>query len=462
MADTSHAAFLLARQCWPDRGQDKRILAPAKLIYEAWQAASSDTRRIALDAALASGLTRLPGRDSERAQCRDLTLFGPPLPGPPSALRPLTSEQVKALGVVPPSTDRPRRASVPPARSLSAPPSSRKGGARKAARAAAPAIALEPAIGRAPVPAVEDPPSSPDGGGSPAKRAGSGRDRSPSRSRSPSSERTRSPPATSQRVAELERMLAAQEERIRQLFAQQLAEPHEDVSSAYVVLDEVWQLLGKHPTEDRCSWLSIPALKRREIGEIVRTQSGTYPHFPCELDVIGGMKKLPGVKDAQITLLDFAQTEVVKFMRTNARTVRLSGTVFSRTLEMQQDLASFIDENPHATEIPLDWVSEFIDKLVGATRGTFATSIDMQTVLRLAVSHRLEKALKVDHLTTSNPLKAEREDFIPPTAMRRIEDAAKRNLDLSWALDQARGKDSFSGRRPENSSRGGKSDYARQ
>ena len=124
-------------------------------------------------------------------------------------------------------------------------------------------------------------------------------------------------------------MLAAQEERIRQLFAQQLAEPHEDVSSAYVVLDEVWHLLGKHPTEDKCSWLSIPALKRREIGEIVRAQSGTYPHFPCELDVIGGMKKLPGVKDAQITLLDFAQTEVVKFMRTNARTVRLSGIVYA-------------------------------------------------------------------------------------------------------------------------------------
>ncbi len=140
------------------------------------------------------------------------------------------------------------------------------------------------------------------------------------------------------------------------------------MSSAYVVLDEVWHLLGKHPTEERCSWLSIPALKRREIGEIVRTQSGTYPKFPCELDVIGGMKKLPGVKDAQITLLDFAQTEVVKFMRSNARTVRLSGTVFSRTVEMQQDLATFIEENPHATEIPLDWVLEFVDKLEGAVR----------------------------------------------------------------------------------------------
>jgi hypothetical protein len=83
-------------------------------------------------------------------------------------------------------------------------------------------------------------------------------------------------------------------------------------------------------------------------------------------------------------------------------------------------------------------------------------------VLRLAVSHNLEKALKVDHLTTVNPLKAKRKDFIPPSAMRWIEDAAKRNLDLSWALDQSLGKASFSGRRPENASRGGKTDYARQ
>ncbi len=50
-------------------------------------------------------------------------------------------------------------------------------------------------------------------------------------------------------------------------------------------------------------------------------------------------------------------------------------------------------------------------------------SLDTQTTLRLAVSQRLEKVLKVDHLTT-NPLKAEREDFIPPLVLKRIEDAA--------------------------------------
>ena len=463
MADTSRADFLLARQCWPERGREDLIPAAARSIYEAWQAASPDARRLALDAAMASGLTRAPGKDTERAQCRDLTLFGSPLPGPRSALRPLTTEQVHALGIVPPSSARPRRSTLAAesggsqARSLSEPPPKRQGRGQRRVHE-----------GSETIPRSKDDPSSADGGGSPDKRIRGGRE-SPSRSRSParseSSEHRpidNAPPATDRRVAELERILAVQEERIKQLFAQQLAEPHEDVSSAYVVLDEVWQRLGKHPTEDKCSWLNIPALKLREISEIVRTQSGTYPHFPCELDVVGGMKKLPGVKDAQISLLDFAQAEVTKFMRANSRTVRLSGTAYSRSLEMQHDLASFIEGDPEVREIPVEWVMEFVDKIVGTTRGTFVASIDAQTTLRLSVSHRLEKAMKVDHLTTINPLKAEREDFIPPNAMKRIEDAAKRNLDLSWALDQALGKASFSGRRPENSSRGGKADYARQ
>ncbi len=268
--------------------------------------------------------------------------------------------------------------------------------------------------------------------------------------------------AGNRRVAELDRKLAQQDERIRQLFAQHLAELHEDVSSAYVVLDEVWQKIGRDKTEDRCFWLNINALKKREIGEIMRLHSGTFPHFPCELDFIGTMKRIPGVKeDAQLTLVDFARTEVAKFMRSNARTVTHEWEGFSRVLEMQLDLADFLANDPTATEIPLDWVVEFVDKVVGISRGTFAMSLDTQTALRLAVSHRLEKAMKVEHLAT-NPLKAEREDFIPPLVIQRIEDAVKRNLDLAWALDEATGKQSFSGRHPANASRGGKTDYARR
>jgi hypothetical protein len=130
MSDAFHnAAFVQARKCWPSRGHEALLPAAAKQIYDSWMAAPPDERRIALDAALASGLTRTPGRDSDRAQCRDLTLFGSPLPTAAAALIPLTLAQVEALGVVLPSTvgaaARPRRTSVPP-RSSSVPAASRR------------------------------------------------------------------------------------------------------------------------------------------------------------------------------------------------------------------------------------------------------------------------------------------------------------------------------------------------
>ncbi len=409
--------------------------------------------------AVSEGFTRLPGRDSLRAQCRDLTLSGSPLPESHADVVPLTAEQVEEVG-------------APPSTAAAAGPRVRRGPAHSVQNSSS-WVSADPVPGRGRSSHRQPTLRSPeDERGPPDEEEVERR----SRSAPPPSERERAPsPAASihtdrsqasslaedKRVAALERKLAQQDERIRQLFAQQLAEPHEDVSSAYVVIDEVWHKLGKDAAADRCSWLNINALKKREAGEIIRMHSGTFPHFPCELDVIGTMKKLPGVKDAQIPLVDFAQTEVSKFMRANARTIRLNGTVYSRALEMQMDLADFLENDPEATEIPLDWVVEFVDKVVCSSRGSFAMSLDTQTTLRLAVSQRLEKALKVDHLTT-NPLKAEREDFIPPLVLNRIEDAAKRNLDLSWALDYAAGKQPFSGRHPANSSRSGKNDYARQ
>ena len=443
--DVPKEAFVAARRAWPERGHDDRLPAPVRRVVDSWMAVSLEDRLTALDGAVREGFARRPGRDSPRAQAQDLTLCGSPLPVEHSNVRLLTAAQIVKMAAPPPSDPpsavRNSDTGVEPA----LPP--RRG--RCTARAVTPAADTR---------GEEEPERSRSAPPDSRRERDSSVASSPSRGSSPS--RVESLTAD-KRVEDLERRLAQQDERIRQLFAQQLAEPNEDVSSAYVVLDEVWHKVGRNAADDRCSWLNIHALKKREVSEIIRLHSGTFPQFPCELDVIGAMKKLPGVADAKISLVDFAQTEVAKFMRANARTVRLSGTSFSRALEFQQQLADHMDNDPQATEISLDWVKEFLDRVVGASRGAFAMSIETQTTLRLAVSHRLEKAMRVDHLTT-NPLKAEREDFIPPVVMKRIEDAAKRNLDLTWALDQASGKQHFSGRHPANSSRGGKADYARQ
>ncbi len=451
--DVPKDSFLAARRAWPTRGHDDQLPAPVRRVYDSWMMVSEKDRLEALEAAVREGFSRRPGRDSDRAQCQDLTLSGSPLPAAHSDVRLLTSEQIVSMGAPPPpepQTARGRRALA--VRNSDSWVESdllpRRG--RQAARDVTPGAAE---LGERPGRARSAPPSALEERVLDLEASDSSRTSSPARSAVETADK---------RVMDLERKLAMQEEeRIRQLFAQQLAEPNEDVSSSYVVLDEIWHKLGKNAADNRCSWLNINALKKRDASEIIRMHSGTFPHFPCELDVVGVMKRLPGVKDAQLTLVDFAQNEVARFMRANARTVRLSGTAYSRALEFQQELAEIVDHDPHATVLPLDCVLEFVDKVVGATRGSFAMSLlDTQTGLRLAVSHRLEKAMKVNHLTT-NPLKAEREDFIPPVVMQRIEDAAKRNLDLSWALDQATGKQ-VSGRHPANSSRGGKSDYARQ
>ena len=447
--DVSKDSFLAARRAWPGKGRDSQLPVPVRRVFDTWMAVSEDDRLAALEVAVREGFARRPGRDTTRTQCQDLTLSGSPLPVEHAGVRLLTAAQIVSMGDPTPAK-RPaafRNSSTWVETEL--PPRRGRGATR----------IVTPGAAEGEEEAERSHSAPPDTG---SERAGSvapsGASLGTSRESSPARSVAREP---NSRVEELERRLAQQDERIRQLFDQQLAEPNEDVSSAYVVLDEVWHKVGRNAAEGRCSWLNINALKKREVSEIIRSHSGTFPQYPCELDVIGAMKRLPGVKDAQITLVDFAQTEVSKFMRANSRTVRLVGTSYSRALEFQQDLADYLDNDPHATDIPLAWVLEFVDKVVGATRGAFATSLDTQTTLRLAVSHRLEKAMKVDHLTT-NPLKAEREDFIPPVVMRRIEDAAKRNLDLTWALDQASGKQSFSGRHPANSSRGGKADYARQ
>jgi hypothetical protein len=290
------ALFLSARKAWPKRSATDRLSAPIRRVYDSWVSVPEAVRLTALGTAVNEGFTRLPGRNSIRAQCRDLTLSGSSLPESHADVVSLTAEQVGEVG-------------APPSAAAATGTRVRRGPTQSVQNSSS-WVGSDPVPGRGrsshrqPTLISLD-----DGGGEPDEEEVERR----SRSAPPSSERARVPsPAASihtdqsqgislaedRRVVALERKLAQQDELIRQLFAQQLAESHEDVSSSYVVLDEVWHKVGEDAATDRCSWLNIDALKKREAGEIIRMHSGTFPQFPCELDVIGTLKKLPGVKDA--------------------------------------------------------------------------------------------------------------------------------------------------------------------
>ena len=242
--DVPKDAFLAARRAWPGRGHDDQLPAPVRRVFDSWMAVSENDRLGALDAAVREGFARRPGRDSPRAQCQDLTLSGSPLPEEHAGVRRLTAAQIVSMGspspFVPPNAVRNSDSWVDGALLP------RRG--RPATRTVTPADGEsleEREEGRSR--------SAPPDGGRTSDISVSSRASSPSPTESGGQDK---------RVDALMRRIAEQDERIRQLFDQQLAEPNEDVSSAYIVLDEVWHKLGKDATAARCSWLNINALKK--------------------------------------------------------------------------------------------------------------------------------------------------------------------------------------------------------
>ncbi len=216
-------SFLAARRAWSGRGRDDQLPAPVRRVYDSWMAVSEDDRLRALEAAVGEGFARRPGRDSPRAQCQDLTLSGSPLPVAHSDVRLLTAEHIVLMGAPAPpdppaavrNSDTWVETALPPRRG------------RNATNNVTPGAA----IGEEEAERSRSAP--PNGGrarGSPVASQSS-RNTSPSRSGAVEPD---------MRVEELMRRIVQQDERIRQLLYQQLAEPNEDVSSAYIVLDEVW------------------------------------------------------------------------------------------------------------------------------------------------------------------------------------------------------------------------------
>jgi hypothetical protein len=80
------AAFLAARKAWPERGHDDRLADPVRQVYDAWRSVAEADRLEALEAAGSDDFPRLPGKDSERAQCPVSGLNADRVPPPGGSL----------------------------------------------------------------------------------------------------------------------------------------------------------------------------------------------------------------------------------------------------------------------------------------------------------------------------------------------------------------------------------------
>ena len=85
-------------------------------------------------------------------------------------------------------------------------------------------------------------------------------------------------------------------------------------------------------------------------------------------------------------------------MSRNAHTVKMTGTVYSRIVEMREELENRRAEDDSFKEdllIPMDDILEFLTTLEEAASGAMDIAIDNQTLMRTAVSKRLEEAIGV-------------------------------------------------------------------
>lgn len=233
--------------------------------------------------------------------------------------------------------------------------------------------------------------------------------------------------------AELQETIQSQSATIQQLFKAQHAEHSEgELSSTYEVLDEVLTKIGYDGTKKGCSWMNILPMSVQDRKLMMREHGGTFTSFPPELDMMETTKMRAEVKKASLTLSEFAAKEVSRYMQRNALTIKMSGTALSRVVEMRRRLSDCITGTDDEDVVPIADVLNFLEVIEGTTNGTLELAVDTQTHLRLAVSRRIETALGVGHLR-KDPLKTEKEDFLPPDTYQIIADAAQKKEDLSWA-----------------------------
>jgi hypothetical protein len=239
---------------------------------------------------------------------------------------------------------------------------------------------------------------------------------------------------------------------IGQLFQAQLADPEDIQTSAYVVGESVLRKLGQG-TDGSYSWARNKPIPRHERNFILRTHAGTFAGFPP--------KALKEVQAAKISLSTFATQEVAKYMMRNSHTVKMTGTVYSHIIEMREELEARRAEDDSFKEdllVPMEDILEFLSPLKEAASGAMDIAIDNQTLMRTAVSKRLEEAIGVAHLRPETGKKA-REDFLSAETHSLVEAATTRSEDLSWAAEgqkRLKNQRSSHGYRSQKSPGGGK------
>ncbi len=139
---------------------------------------------------------------------------------------------------------------------------------------------------------------------------------------------------------------------IDQLFQAQLADPEDVQTSAYVEGDAVLRKLGQG-ADGSYSWARIHLTNSRRHVRRISAELGSRH---------GNESPQGGPIGQDLPLSTFATQEVSKYMMRNAHMVKMTGTVYSRIVEMREELETRRAEDDSFKEdllIPMEDILEF-------------------------------------------------------------------------------------------------------
>ena len=233
--------------------------------------------------------------------------------------------------------------------------------------------------------------------------------------------------AVSEKIRLLETQLLQQKDTIASLVRQQNAvDAERDVTADYEINDRV---LAKVPT----SFLDHDPLSKKERRKVMRDHQGVYPEgrWPNKLALKASTRNSRDMqKAAKLTLPQYA-AEVAKFLERNDTSTKMSGTAWSRVLDMQHDLETSITSDPDAW-YRADEILEQLQEIAACTQGAFTFGLDMSVNMRLNVANRVDIAMGINHLRV-DPFKKETDDFISDDTYKLVEKEAKAKQNLTWA-----------------------------
>ena len=165
-----------------------------------------------------------------------------------------------------------------------------------------------------------------------------------------------------------------------------------DVTADYEINPSVVALVPK-------SFLDHGPLPKVERRSISRNHQGVYPDdgWPNGLAMKESTRNSSDMQKAKKLTLPQYSVEVSKFLERNDFTTKMTGSAFSRVLDMKQQMVESLTSDPDAWCRADDIVTQ-LDEIEGCCKGSFRFGLDQSVHMRLSVANRVDEAMGTSHL----------------------------------------------------------------